>query len=253
MGNVREHIGREARRGSEPISQSTSSAAATGRRLSSARTPHPFPASLDACGGGNDNGIAGKGGPSPQRSQFGPDRQKYRNTDSTRSTGTRRKSTGMDPSQQQAPLSPLERGDGVQGMSRNLTVSKRGDGGTGKGGGGGSGGAYGRTASMQRDREAIAHAGFRRASVPPGRAAGRFAQVSPTGKRLANAAASLNAAAEAGVTRDRTSVDAWEEIAPAGVGEVDAGRGGWALGGRTQGDYLLQQRARGGGKQASRR
>lgn len=159
----------------------------------------------------------------------------------------------MDQSQQHAPsLSPLERGDGVQGMSRNLTQpgSRRGDGGKGKGGAGAAG-AHGRTASMQRDRQAISNPGLRRASLPSGRAAGRFAQVNPAGKRLANAAASLNAAAEAAAVRDRTSLDAWEEVAAAG--EAVAGGGGWTLGGRTQGDYLLQQRARGGGTQASRR
>lgn len=248
MGNVRGSIGREARRGSEPSSQSTSSAAATGGR--SSRTPRPFAASLTAGRGGTDCGIAGKEGPPPHRSHVSPDHQRYRNADSNSSnTSTRRKSTGMDTSQQQAPPSSLERGDGAERMSRSLTGSKRGDGGKGKGGGGG--GAYGRTASMQRDRDAIGNTGFRRASVPPGRAAGRFAQVSPAQKRLANAAASLNAAAEANAARDRTSVDAWEEMAAAG--EVDAGRGGWTLGGRTQGDFLLQQRARGCGKQESRR
>lgn len=243
MGNVRGNIGREARRGFEPSSQCTStpSAAAPGGPLSSARTPRPFAASLEARGGGNDSGTAGKEETSPRRSSFSPNRQRYRNVDSNNSsTGTRRKSSGLDQTQPQAPLSSFDRGDGVQGMSRNMTRGR-------------GGGAYGRTASTQRDRQTIGNTGFRRASTPSRRVAGSFAQggISPAGKRLANAAASLNAAAEASPARGRTTLDAWEEMAAAG--EVNAGRRGWTFGGRTQGDYLLQQRARGGGKQVSRR
>lgn len=256
-GNVRGKFGRESLRDFEsslkPHCGSTSSATATGDRLSSSRTPRPIAASFDACGGGNDESTAGKEEPSPHRSNFSPDSQRCRKADNNNSSSTsiRRKSTGLDHSQHQTPsLSPLERGDGVQGMSRNLTQLRRGDGGKGKGGAGG-GGAYGRAASMQRESQAISNTGFRRASVPSGREAGGFAQVSPAGKRLANAAASLTAAAEAAAARDTTSLDAWKDIAAAG--EVRAGGGGWTFGGRTQGDYLLQQRARGGGKQASRR
>lgn len=249
MGNVRGNNGREGRQGFEPISQSASSAASTGGRSSSARTPRSFAASLDASGGGNENGIAGKKEPSPRRSNFSPDRQRYRNADTPR----RKSTSSLDQSQQQAPLSSLKRGGVVEGVSRNLTQLGSREGGGGKGRGAGGGEAHGKTASMQGDRQAIGNTGLRRASVPSGRAAGSFAQVSPAGKRLANAAASLNAAAEAGAARNRTSLDAWGEITSAG--EVGARRGGgWTLGGgRTQGDYLLQQRARGGGNQASRR
>lgn len=244
--NARRNFGREAGRDPVPSLQSTSSAAATGGRVSSSRTPRPSAASLDARGSGNDNDIACKDERSLHRSNFSPERQRYRNDDSNTSPGIRRKSTGLD----QSPP-PLERGDGILRMSPNLTQfgSRRGDGGKGKGGAGGRG-SFDRAASMPRDRPAIGNTSSRRASVPSWRAAGRFAQVDPAGKRLANVATSLSAAAEVAAARHRTSLDAWEEMA---AGAVNADGVGWTLGGRTQGDYLLQQRARGGGTQTSRR
>lgn len=209
-------------------SESRSSAAASGSRSSYAQA-QGLVSSLGAFGRVNEKGHASKmKEPSLRRPSLQTDR---RNSTSTR----RRKSTGSDRSQQQ--------GDGVERVSRTLRQLDvdRDDLGKGQGGAEG-GGAYGRTASTHRNRQAIINPGSRRASVPPGGAAGRFveersAAAGSAGKHVPSAISSLAGAP------NRTTLDVWEEAAAAG-----GGGGRWALGGKTQGDYLLQQRARRDGR-----
>ncbi len=208
--------------GLKPPGGSRSFAAASGK--SNAQAPRPFVSSLGAFGRVNEKGHASKKEePSPRCPSLQADRRN--------NTSTRRKSTGSDRSQQHW--------DGVERVSRTLRQLDvdRHDRGKGQGGAGGRG-AHGRTASTHRDRHRQAvNTGSRRASVPPGGAGGRFAEersaaAGPAGKHVPSAISSPAGAP------NRTTLDVWEEAAAA----ADGGR--WALGGRTQGDYLLQQRAR---------
>lgn len=229
--------------------------AAVGSGSSHSQAPRPFASPTDVFERVDDKGVANKGKPSPRRSKPSPDRQGFLRADSS-SSGTasgRRKSTGSDrpPQQEAPPLFPLERGGGgVERMSRNLSLLEiqRGDRATTGKGGPGGGRAYGTTPSMQqRTRQAIGNMTYRRESMPVGLTAGkpvsgRSTAASPPGIQ-ANGTASPAAAAREEAPGSITASDVWEEISAAGEG----GRGGvgWGFGGRTQGDLLLQQRARG--------
>lgn len=189
------------------------------------RDPRPFASSLRPCEGG---AVGGKGSPrkeegiSTRRSNLDPDEQvaRFGNTITNSRSNTRRKSTGQR--QQAPPLSPLETGGRVERR-------------------GGSGrGAYERMATTQRARQT----GLRRPSAPCGRAESAAAMSAAAMVEEETAAASASAAAVA--PNNRTSLDAWGDMAAAGqrTGGKGAGAGGWALGERTQGDLLRQQRSR---------
>lgn len=238
-------------------------AAAVGSR--SSRSPRPFGSSIDVFERGDNKGVPIKEKePSPRRSKPNPD-QGFRRADNNSSviTSGRRRATGSErpPPQQQhqqqqaSPLSRLERGgDGVESMSQNLSqleIERGENATTGKGGPGG-GRACGTTAaSMQpRTRQATNNTSYRQGSVPVGLSArrsvpGRSTAACPAGKRLVNGTASAAAAAGEAAPGSRTPFDVWGDVSAAGEGGKGEGGGGSGGRGRTQGDLLLQQRARG--------
>ncbi|CAN0535777.1 unnamed protein product [Ectocarpus sp. 12 AP-2014] len=208
--------------------KSRSSAAGGGfGRSSPSRDLRLFACSLRPCEGGAARGKGShrkEDGTSTRRSNLDPDEQvaRYSNTTTNSRSNTRRKSTGQR--QQAPPLSPLETGGRVEWR-------------------GGSGrGVYERMTTTQRARQT----GLRRASAPCGHAAEKSAAAMSAAAMVEEETAAASASAVAVAPENRTSLDAWDDMAAAGqrTGGKGVGAGGWALGERTQGDLLRQQRSR---------
>lgn len=248
-----QELGKARHAAGEPRS-APAAAAAVGRRSSSTYIPQPFACPLEAFAGSHGSRQER---PSPHQSSLYLDRQGSRNAETSNagsgggSSSRRRNSTGLDQPRQHQVSSPssLQRGGAAGWAPRDLAPGERERGGGVRGG---REGGYGTGTSTQREHQTTSVTGLRRASVPSGRPEGksissRVAKASPAGERLVRAAEA--AAAEALAAKDsRAMLDVWEEAKITGGGGAGGG-GGWAPERRTQGDYLLQQRARG----ASRR
>ncbi|CAM9154142.1 unnamed protein product [Ectocarpus sp. 4 AP-2014] len=191
------------------------------------RDPRLLACSLRPCEGG---AVQGKGSPrkeegtSTRRSNLDPDEQvaRFGNTTTNSRSNTRRISIGQR--QQASPLSPLKTGDRVERRGESAR------------------GAYERMATTQRARQT----GLRRASAPCGRAVGKSATAMSVAAMVEEETAAASAAAMVVAPNNRTSLDAWGDVAAAGQrkGGKGAEAGGWALGEITQGDLLRQQRSR---------